>query len=148
MRPQSATRPRGGLWAEGSRSLKADPVLATLEQPIAARPKTVGLIHHGDQGAQYMSMRPAERLKQAHLQSSVGTVGDAYENAAAESPNGLYKVELTPPGAPWWDVGSAQMADLVRVEWFNNCRLLAYVPAAASAAAFDRPPVPSHSNFG
>ncbi|HHN73509.1 MAG TPA: IS3 family transposase, partial [Thermopetrobacter sp.] len=88
-----------------SGSLKADLVLTALEQALAARPETAGLIHHSDRGTQYLSIRYTERLRGAGIEASVGSRGDAYDNALAETVIGLYKAELIGPGGPWRDVG-------------------------------------------
>jgi len=77
-----------------SRSLKTDLVLDALEQAIWARKDTEHLIHHSDRGSQYLSIRYSERLAEAGIESSVGSVGDSYDNALAETINGLYKTEI------------------------------------------------------
>ena len=124
-----------------SGSLKADLVLTALEQALAARPETAGLIHHSDRGTQYLSIRYTERLREAGIEASVGSRGDAYDNALAETVIGLYKAELIGPGGPWRDVGAVELATLAWVDWFNNRRLLGpleYVPPAEFEAMYDR----------
>src|SRR3954452_16119695 len=77
-----------------SRSLRSDLALDALEQALHARPHTSGLVHHSDRGVQYVAIRYTERLAQAGIERSVGSVGDSYDNALAESINGLYKAEV------------------------------------------------------
>lgn len=77
-----------------SRSLKIERVLDALEQAIWARKETGNLIHHSDRGSQYLSIRYSDRLAEAGIESSVGAVGDSYDNALAETINGLYKTEV------------------------------------------------------
>ena len=116
-----------------SSSLRTDLALDALEQAIDARGVHDGLVHHSDRGAQYLSIRYTERLAEAGIQSSVGTVGDSYDNALAESINGLYKAELIRREGPWRSVEAVELATLRWVHWFNNQRLLeplGYVPPA------------------
>ena len=90
-----------------------------------------GLVHHSDAGSQYTSIRYAERLTDAGAVASIGTVGDSYDNAQAESLIGLYKVECVQPDGPWRGVDDLELATLHWVHWFNEHRLhsaLAYVP--------------------
>ena len=77
-----------------SSSLRSDLALDALEQALHARPKRHGLVHHSDRGIQYLSIRYAERLLEAGLEPSVGSVGDSYDNALAETINGLYQTEV------------------------------------------------------
>ena len=77
-----------------SRSLRTDLVLDALEQALWARRETAGLIHHSDRDSQYLSIRYTERLTQANIDASVGSTGDSYDNALAETINGLYKSEV------------------------------------------------------
>jgi len=107
-----------------STSLKADFVLDALEQAVHARSDTDGLIHHSDKGTQYLSIRYSERLAECGMQASVGTTGDSYDNALAESINGLYKAEVIWRGGPWRSVEAVEFATLAWVDWFNNRRLL------------------------
>ena len=82
-----------------------------------------GLVHHSDRGSQYVSIRYSEALAQAGIDPSVGTVGDSYDNALAETVNGLYKTELIYPHRPWASVGEVEIATLRWVYWWNNHRL-------------------------
>jgi len=82
------------------------------------------VIHHSDQGSQYLSIRYTERLAEAGADASVGTVGDSYDNALAETINGLYKTELIHKRGPWKNVDAVEYATLEWVDWFNNRRLL------------------------
>lgn len=82
-----------------------------------------GLAHHSDRGSQYVSVRYSEALAQAGIDPSVGTVGDSYNNALAETVNGLYKTELIYPHRPWASVGEVEIATLRWVYWWNNHRL-------------------------
>jgi len=109
-----------------SRSLRTDLVLDALEQAIWARKDTRNLIHHSDRGSQYLSIRYSERLAEAGIESSVGTTGDSYDNALAETINGLYKTEgiRNPKRGPWKTIDDVEYATLEWVGWFNNQRLL------------------------
>lgn len=107
-----------------STSIKTDLVLDALEQAIYARGKSDDLIHHSDRGSQYLSIRYSERLAEAGIVASVGSVGDSYDNALAETINGLYKTELIRKRGPWRNVDEVEFATLEWVDWFNNRRLL------------------------
>jgi transposase InsO family protein len=107
-----------------STSMKADLVLDALEQAIHARSATDGLIHHSDRGVQYLSIRYSERLAECGIAASVGTTGDSYDNALAESIIGLFKTEVIGPRGPWRHVDAVEYATLEWVDWFNNRRLL------------------------
>lgn len=107
-----------------SRSLHTDLVLDALEQALWARRETNGLIHHSDHGCQYLSIRYTERLAAANIEASVGSVGDSYDNALAETINGLYKTEVIRHRAPWRNIDEVEFATLEWVDWFNNRRLL------------------------
>jgi putative transposase len=100
-----------------SRSLHTDLVLDALEQALWSRTKTAGLIHHSDRGCQYLSIRYTERLAEANIDASVGSVGDSYDNALAETINGLYKTEVIRRRGPWngW-IGSIIVACWNRLE--------------------------------
>jgi transposase InsO family protein len=116
-----------------SRSLRSDLALDALEQALHARPKTGGLVHHSDRGGQYVAIRYTERLAAAGIERSVGSVGDSYDNALAESINGLYKAEVIRRRGPWRSIDAVEYATLEWVDWFNNRRLLepiGYVPPA------------------
>ena len=83
-----------------------------------------GLIHHSDHGSQYLSIRYSERLSETGIEASTGSVGDSYDNALAETINGLYKTESIHKRAPWKTVDEVEYATLEWVDWFNNRRLL------------------------
>ena len=124
-----------------SSSLKADLALDALEQALHARPGADGVIHHSDRGTQYTAIRYTERLAEAAVVRSVGSVGDSYDNALAETINGLYKTELIRRRGPWRSVDDVEFATLTWVDWFNNRRLLeplGYVPPAEFEAAYYR----------
>ena len=117
-------------WRASS-SLRSDLALDALEQALYARPHTDGLVHHSDRGVQYLSIRYTERLAEAGIEPSVGSVGDSYDNALAESVIGLYKTEVVRRRGPWRHLEAVEFATLEWVDWFNNRRLLepiGYVP--------------------
>jgi putative transposase len=108
-------------------SMTTDLVLDTLEHAIWARHQSgvtdlTGLVHHTDAGSQYTSFAFTSRLIEAGVDASVGSVGDAYDNALAESQIGLYKAELIRPEGPWRDVEHVELETLNYVDWFNNDR--------------------------
>ena len=105
-------------------SLRTDLVLDALEQALYARTGTQGLVHHSDRGSQYLSIRYAERLAEAEINPSVGSVGDSYDNALAETIIGLYKTEVIHKRGPWRNLDEVEYATLEWVDWFNNRRLL------------------------
>ncbi len=105
-------------------SLRTDITLDALEQAIAARHPAEGLVHHSDRGCQYLSIRYTDRLAEAGLVGSVGSVGDSYDNALAESINGLFKTEVIRRCGPWRNAEEVEFAVLEWVDWFNNRRLL------------------------
>ncbi len=109
-----------------SRSAKTDFVLDALEQALYARRPAHqgGLIHHSDRGSQYVSIRYTERLATAGIEPSVGSVGDAYDNALAETINGLYKTEVIRRRCSWKTMEDVEMETLKWVDWFNHRRLL------------------------
>ena len=109
-----------------SRSAKTDFVLDALEQALYARRPVHegGLIHHSDRGGQYLSIRYTERLAKAGIEPSVGSVGDAYDNALAETINGLYKTEVIRRRKSWRTMDEVEMETLKWVDWFNHRRLL------------------------
>ena len=107
-----------------TRSLRTDLALDALEQALWARPDTHSLVHHSDRGVQYLSIRYTERLAEAGIEPSVGSVGDSYDNALAESVIGLYKTELIRRRGPWKHLEAVEFATLEWVDWFNNRRLL------------------------
>ena len=105
------------------RSLHTDLVLDALEQALWSRTDTEGLVHHSDRGSQYLSIRYTERLAAAQIDASVGSVGDSYDNALAETINGLYKTEVIRRRGPWRNIEAVEYATLEWVDWFNNRRL-------------------------
>jgi transposase InsO family protein len=107
-----------------SRSLHTDLVLDALEQTLYARRASQGLIHHSDRGCQYLSIRYTERLAEAGIESSVGSVGDSYDNALAETIIGLYKTEIIYARGPWRNHDAVEYAMLEGVDWLNNRNLL------------------------
>ena len=108
-----------------SRSLRTALVLDALEQALWSRHDTAGLIHHSDRGSQYLSIRYTERLAAAGVEASVGSVGDSYDNALAETIIGLYKTEVIRTRGPWKTLDGVEYATLEWVDWFNHRRLLA-----------------------
>ena len=119
-------------WRASS-SLRTDLALDALEQALYDRPDTDDLVHHSDRGIQYLSIRYTERLAEAGIEPSVGSVGDSYDNALAESVIGLYKTEVIRQRGPWRCIEQVEFATLEWVDWFNNRRLLepiGYVPPA------------------
>jgi putative transposase len=114
-------------------SLRSDFPIDALEIAIYSRNGNdlSELIHHSDRGVQYLSIRYSERLSEAEIVASVGSKGDSYDNALAESFNGLYKTELIHRKGPWCNVEHVEWATLNYVDWFNNWRIhesLGYVP--------------------
>lgn len=107
-----------------SRSLRTDLALDALEQALWARPDTKRLVHHSDRGVQYLSIRYTERLAEAGIEPSVGSVGDSYDNALAESVIGLYKAEVIRRRGPWRNLEAVEFATLEWIDWFDNRRLL------------------------
>jgi putative transposase len=109
-----------------SSSMRTDFVLDALEQALYARQpeRDNSLIHHSDRGSQYVSIRYSERLAEAGIEPSVGSKGDSYDNALAETINGLYKAELIHRRAPWKTKEAVELATLEWVSWFNHHRLL------------------------
>lgn len=107
-----------------SRSLRTDLALDALEQALHARPNSERLIHHSDRGVQYVAIRYTDRLGEAGIESSVGSVGDSYDNALAETVIGLYKTEVIHRRGPWHNAEEVEFATLEWVDWFNNRRLL------------------------
>lgn len=124
-----------------SSSMRTDCVLDALEQALYARQPERGdaLIHHSDRGSQYVSIRYSERLAEAGIEPSVGSKGDSYDNALAETINGLYKAELIRRRAPWKTREAIELAPLEWVAWFNHHRLLepiGYIPPAEAEANY------------
>ena len=124
-----------------SRSAHAGFVLDALEQALHVRRPVSGsgLVHHSDRGVQYVSIKYTERLAESGLEPSVGSVGDSYDNALAETINGLYKAEVIHRRGPWRSVEAVEYATLEWVDWFNNRRLLepiGNIPPAEAEAAY------------
>ncbi len=108
-----------------SRHMRTEFVLDALEQALhTRRPEPHRLVHHSDRGSQYLSIRYSERLGEAGIEPSVGNTGDSYDNALAETINGLYKTELIHKRGPWKSVDSLEWETLKGVTWFNHQRLL------------------------
>jgi putative transposase len=131
-----------------SRSLRADLALDALEMALWSRRthEIAGLIHHSDRGSQYLAIRYTERLAEAGAVPSVGSKGDSYDNALAESFNGLYKAELIRHRGPWRGLDDVEYATLEYVDWFNHRRLhgeLAMITPAEFEATFYRQPAPA-----
>jgi putative transposase len=128
-------------------TLRTDLALDALEQALHARPDRDGLVHHSDHGVQYLALRYTERLADAGIAPSVGTIGDSYDNALAESVIGLYKTEVIRRQGPWRHVEAVEFATLTWVDWFNTRRLLAplgHVPPIEYEQAFyDRQATPA-----
>ena len=127
-------------WRASS-SLRSDLALDALEQAIWERQdaSTDGLIHHSDRGAQYLSIRYTERLAEAGIEPSVGSRGDSYDNALAETIIGLYKTEVIRRRGPWRGLDDVELATLEWVWWFNHHRLLSSIGHV--------PPVEYEENF-
>ena len=125
-----------------SKSMHTDFVLDALEQALYARqPDRDSLVHHSDRGSQYVSIRYTERLAEAGIEPSVGSRGDSYDNALAETINGLYKAELIHRRGPWKTREAVELATLNWVSWFNHHRLmegLGYIPPAEAEANYYR----------
>jgi len=123
-----------------SKTAHASFVLDALEQAIHERRPVHrgGLIHHSDRGSQYVSIRYTERLAEAGIEPSVGSVGDSYDNALAETINGLYKAEVIHQRGPWRSFEAVEFATLEWVEWFNNRRLLEPIGNIPPAEAEER----------
>jgi putative transposase len=122
-----------------ARSMSAELVLDALEQALHARSDVQGVVHHSDRGSQYLSIRYSERLTEAGAEPSVGSVGDSYDNAMAETIIGLYKAEIIHHRGPWRQQDAVEYATLEWVDWFNHRRLLepiGNVPPAEFEAAY------------
>ncbi|QKD86277.1 IS3 family transposase [Xanthomonas axonopodis pv. vasculorum] len=125
---------------KASTSMTTDFVLDALEQALHARHRDGELIHHSDRGSQYMSIRYSERLAEAGVEPSVGSVGDSYDNALAETINGLYKAEVIHRRS-WRNREQVELATLDWVHWYNHKRLLGpigHIPPAQAEAAYYR----------
>ena len=128
-----------------SSSLHADIALDALEQALYDRAvnENTDLIHHSDRGVQYVSIRYADRLSEVGIEPSVGSVGDSYDNALAETINGLYKTEVIRRQGPWRNIEEVEFATLTWVDWFNHRRLfepIGNVPPAEKEEAYYQQP--------
>ena len=123
-----------------SRTAHAGFVLDALEQALHDRRPIHGggLVHHSDRGVQYVSIKYTERLAEAGIEPSVGSVGDSYDNALAETINGLYKTEVIHRRGPWRSFEAVEFATLEWVDWFNNRRLLEPIGNIPPAEAEER----------
>ena len=124
-----------------STTMQTDFVLDALEQALYARrrERDGALVHHSDRGSQYVSIRYGERLAEAGIEPSVGSTGDSYDNALAETINGLYKAEIIHRRGPWKTREAVELATLEWVSWFNHHRLLepiGYIPPAEAEANY------------
>src|SRR6056297_18359 len=122
-----------------SRTAHAGFVLDALEQAVHQRQPGSGLVHHSDRGSQYLSIRYTERLGEAGIEPSVGSVGDSYDNALAETINGLFKAEVIHRRGPWRSLEDVEYVTLEWVDWFNSRRLLepiGNIPPAEAEANF------------
>jgi putative transposase len=139
---------------QASKSLRSDLALDALEMAIWNRRRAgidmTGLVHHSDRGVQYLSIRYADRLAANDIVASVGSKGDSYDNALAESFNGLYKWELIHRQGPWSGLDNVEFATMTYVDWFNHRRLHGtitdgpgYTTPAAFEAAFYRQSTPA-----
>ena len=130
-----------------SNSLRSDLALDALEQALHARSDLDGLVHHSDRGVQYLSIRYTERLAEAGVEPSVGSIGDSYDNALAETVNGLFKTEIIYPNGPWRNLEEVEFATLEWVDWFNNRRLLGPIgdipPVEFEQMYYERSEVPA-----
>ena len=138
---------RSIVGCQASRSLRTDLALDALEQALWARQGPFdGLVHHSDRGVQYLSIRYTERLAEAGAVTSVGSRGDSYDNALAESLIGLYKTELVHRRGPWRGLDDLELATLEWVDWYNHRRLhsaLDYRPPAEYERNQERETVPA-----
>jgi transposase InsO family protein len=124
-----------------ARSMRAELVLDALEQALWSRSAVRGVVHHSDHGSQYLSIRYSERLAEVGAEPSVGSVGDSYDNALAETIIGLYKTEVIHRRGPWRHLEAVEYATLEWVDWFNHRRLLEPIgnvpPAELEMSYFD-----------
>jgi transposase InsO family protein len=125
-------------WRASS-AMRTDHALDALEQALHERETDKRLVHHSDRGVQYLSIRYTERMAEAGIEASVGSKGDAYDNAMAESVIGLFKTEVIRHAGPWKGLDDVEYATLEWVAWFNPHRLLAplgYLPPAEYEAQY------------
>ena len=134
---------------QAARSLRTDLALDALEMAIWARRGDLeGLVHHSDRGGQYLAIRYTERLAEAGAVTSVGSRGDSFDNALAETIIGLYKTELIRRRGPWKGLDQVEYATLEWVDWFNHRRLLepiGHVPPAEFEATYHQREDPSRT---
>jgi putative transposase len=134
---------------QASRSLRTDLALDALEMAIwSRRGELAGLVHHSDRGSQYLAIRYTERLAEAGAVTSVGSRGDSFDNALAETIIGLYKTELIRRRGPWRGLDEVEYATLEWVDWFNHRRLLepiGHIPPAEFEAAYHQREDPSRT---
>ncbi|KZW99701.1 transposase, partial [Pseudoalteromonas luteoviolacea] len=125
-----------------STTMHTELILDALEQAIWHRGDTRGLIHHSIRGSQYLSIKYTERLMESGITASVGSVGDSYDNAMAETINGLFKTEIIRRNGPWKNVDAVEYGTLEWENWFNNQRLLSSIgyvsPAQYEADYYDK----------
>ena len=124
-----------------STTMRSDLALDALEQALYDRETDAALVHHSDRGSQYLSIRYTERLADAGIEPSVGSRGDAYDNAMAESVNALYKAEVIHRRGPWRGLDEVEYATLEWVAWYNSQRLmgpLGHVPPAEYEEQYHR----------
>jgi putative transposase len=129
-------------WRASS-ALRSDLALDALEQVLYDRPieESPRLVHHSDRGVQYLAIRYTERLAEAEIEPSVGSTGDLYDNALAESVIGLFKTEVIRRRGPWRGIEDVEFATLAWVGWYNGTRLpepLGYVPPVEFEEAYYR----------
>jgi putative transposase len=127
-------------WRTGT-SMSTQLVLDALEQAVWTRQRAGAsvdsVVAHTDRGSQYVSIRYTERLAQAGIAASVGTIGDSFDNALAETINGLYKTEMIKPRGPWRTLDAVEIATAEWVDWFNHRRLYEYCGDIPPAQAED-----------
>jgi putative transposase len=126
---------------QASTTLRTDLALDALEMALWRRrgQRLAGLVHHSDAGSQYLAIRYTERVEEAGLERSVGSRGDSYDNALAESTIGLYKTELIHRRGPWRSIDDVEIATLEYIDWFNHRRLhgqIGHLPPAEVEAAY------------
>ncbi len=134
-----------------STSMTVQLVLDAIEHAIWTRGRegheVAGVVHHHDHGSQYTSIAFTERLAAEGIRGSMGAVGSSYDNALAESVNGLYKTELTKARGPWRTINQVEVATAEWVDWFNHRRLYEYCgdipPAEMEAAYYAQQPTPT-----
>ena len=132
---------RRAISSTAASSLRTDLALDALEQALYDRETDGPLVHHSDRGSQYLAIRYTDRLLAAGIESSVGSRGDAYDNALAETINGLYKTEVIYHLGPWKGLDDVEYATLEWVAWYNSQRLmerLGYLPPAEYEQQYHR----------